>query len=194
MNNLTNAISSIATSMQQNMPLLLAIIGLLWAIHLINWLLGYRLNVLGNYPRSGHGLLGIFFSPFLHGDFNHLFFNSIPLFILSSMVLLEGQTRFFYVTLEIIIISGLAVWLLGRKAIHVGASGLIMGYWSYILFQAYQQRTVIAVLSAFIGIYYFGGLLFNLLPTSKGTSWESHVYGFAAGIAVHYISLPLIWS
>lgn len=169
-----------------NMPFVLAIIGGLYLIHFINFILGYRLNILGIYPRNVFGLIGIVTSPFLHGNFNHLFFNSIPLFILLSFVLLNGLNTFLSVTATIMLIGGLGTWLFGRKALHIGASGVIMGYWSYLLLNAYQQPTVMSLALGLVCIYYFGSLLLNLFPLEARSSFEAHIFGFIGGLAAYY--------
>lgn len=192
MNDVINQFVSTVSLLQKNLPFVLILMGCLYAIHFINWMLGYRLNYLGIYPRRLFGLPGILFSPFLHGDFNHLFFNSIPLFVLLSFVLLNGMTTFICVSLFIIILSGIAVWLFARPAFHIGASGLIMGYWSYLLFTSYTHITPVSIALAVICLYYFGGLLFSLFPLKAKTSWEAHVFGFLAGIAAVYLC-PLLF-
>jgi len=169
-----------------NMPFALAIIGGLYLIHLVNFLLGYRLNILGIFPRHPLGLIGIVTSPFLHGNFNHLFFNSIPLFILLSFVLLNGFATFLSVTATIMLIGGFGTWLFGRRALHIGASGVIMGYWAYLMFNAYQQPTILSLALGLVCIYYFGGLLLNLFPEDARSSFEAHIFGFLGGLAANY--------
>lgn len=175
------------SAIQSNVPTALKIIGLLWAVHLINALLGYRLNYFGIYPRHIRGLFGIILAPFLHDGFNHLFFNSIPLFVLLCFMLMGGMHQFLCITLIILLLSGGALWLFGRRAIHVGASGLIMGYWGYLLVLAYKQPSVMTIILAAICLYYFGGLAMNLFHVEKKVSWEGHVFGFLAGVAAVYI-------
>src|SRR5262245_4202100 len=167
---LNSAFNEISSSIQANLTFLLTILGILWGIQVVNALLGYRLNILGIYPRKIISLPGIVFSPFLHGSAQHLFFNSIPLFVLSALLLVGGKQQFFTITLLIIVLCGAAVWLLGRRAFHVGASGLIMGYWGFLLFNAYQERSVMAVMLAFLCLYYFGGLMLNLMPCEERVS------------------------
>lgn len=159
----------------------------LWLIQIVNWTLGYRLNLLGIYPRSLHGLAGIAFSPFLHGSFNHIFFNSVILFVLANFVLLGGRTEFYQVSIAILLLSGLAVWLCGRKAIHVGASAMVMGYLGYLLANSYYRPSSLTIILAFACIYFFGSLLAGLFPGGKGISWEGHIFGFAAGILSVFI-------
>jgi len=161
-------------------------------LHFINYLFRYQLNYLGIIPRRWRGLPGIMFSPWLHGDFNHLFFNAIPLFMLANFILLQGEDIFFSVSLIIILLSGALVWLLGRRAYHVGASSLIMGYWGFLLLNVYQQGTIMAIILGFVCIYYLGGLFSNLLPGRRGVSWEGHVFGFIAGLAANFLSPILL--
>lgn len=185
---LTDAFQEVIVSFQNNAKFAALLIGILWAIHILNKILGYRLNVLGIYPRSLHGLVGIFFTPLLHYDFNHLFFNTIPLFVLANLVLAHGRENFYCVSLIIIVLSGLAVWLFGSRSIHIGASGLIMGYFGYLLTDAYFKFTATTILLAVLALYYFGGLVSALFPSGrKDVSWAGHFFGFAAGCSSIYL-------
>ncbi len=184
---IANQLSTTVLSVQQNLPFVLSLIAGLWCIHILNWALGGRLIILGVYPRKWFSSLGIFFYPFIHGNFNHIFFNSIPLFILGSFVLLLGYPTFYCVSVTIIVLSGLLTWVFGRGGFHIGASGLIMGYWSFLLVNAYfQQISVLTIAPAMVCVYYFGGFLFQLFPSDIKTSFEAHLFGFLAGIAAFY--------
>ena len=165
----------------QVLPQTLFWLAVLWIIQAVNMSVGYRLNVLGIWPRRMIGLPGIFCSPFLHGSVEHLFFNSVPLFFLLTLVQLLGALVFLKVSLWIMFVSGMAVWLLGRPGIHVGASGVLMGYWAFLLVQVYFQPSVIGVIIAGLCLYYLSSLWLNLLPGGKKTSWEGHVFGALAG-------------
>ena len=93
----------------------------------------------------------------------------------------------------VIVLSGMGIWLFARPGIHIGASGLVMGYWSFLLINAYYQgNTVASLASLVVCVYYFGGLLFHLFPAEVKTSFEAHIFGFLAGIAAFYM-LPLIY-
>lgn len=187
LHNIVDSFSSASDLMQKNLPLVLGLMGGLYLLHLLNFLLRYRLNIFGILPRHPWGLLGILFSPFLHANFNHLFFNSIPLIVLVSFIMLYGFDTFVCVSAIIIILGGLGTWLFGRKGIHVGASGLIMGYWSYLLVNAYQQGTALSIALASVCLYYFGGLIFNLFPMEVKSSWEAHIFGFVAGLIAAFV-------
>lgn len=171
-------------------PWLMAL-GALWLVNILNWILGSPFNRLGLYPRRLSGLPGILFSPFLHGDFSHLFFNSIPLFVLGLAILTEGTYIFFTVTAIIVILEGFSVWLVGRRARHIGASGVISGYFGYIIMNAYLHPNLTAGLLAILVIYYFGSIFLGIFPQEEQISWESHLLGFLAGIAAAFLS-PIV--
>ena len=181
-------VETVVTTIRTNLPDVLIMVGVLYAIHFFNWFVGYRLNRFGIVPRQFSGLFGIIFSPFLHGSFNHLFFNSIPFVILASLLLLYGWPIFIYVTVVVALIGGFATWLLARKGSHVGASSVIMGYWSYLLVYAYYQPSWLSIVLACVCIYYFGSFLLNVFPRSEKSSWEGHLFGLLAGLLAAYTS------
>ena len=184
----------LAIAMQANILFALKLVGFLWALHIINSLTKYDLNALGLRPRTLRGLPGIVFAPFLHGDFNHLFFNTIPLLVLSDLILPEGKIIFYYVSGIIILLSGFSIWLFGRKGIHIGASSLIMGYFGYLLSQAYFRFTATAIVLAGFCIYYFGGLFLAVFPgAKKNVSWDGHLFGFLSGIFTAYYLPKILW-
>jgi membrane associated rhomboid family serine protease len=187
LSDLITQLASIFDLMKLHMPEALSIVGVLWIIHIVNFSLGYRLNVFGVYPRHPFGLIGIPCFSFLHGSFGHLFFNSIPLVVMIDFILLSGMDKLICLSVVIILGSGAGLWLFGRRALHVGASCLVMGYWSYLLVEAYQKPSVGSIVVAVMCLYYFGGLLANVFPTEEKVSWEGHLFGFLSGLAaVHF--------
>lgn len=163
-------------------------IGALWVINILNWISGSKLNILGIYPRHFFGLIGIFFSPILHQNFNHLFFNSIPLFVLGLIVLTKGINLFVTVTLIITLLGGLLVWIAGRSAIHLGASGLVSGYFGFLMATAYTNPSFSSAVLAVLVAYYFGGIFLGIFPQEDKISWESHLFGFISGIVSAYLT------
>jgi len=173
---------------KEQLPFMGKLLAGLWAFNLINWLVfKSRLNILGIYPRTAFGSLGIIFSPFLHGDFNHLFFNSIPLFCLGMFILALGQNEFIAITVLIELFSGTLVWIFGRQYLHIGASGVISGYFGFILGLAYFYPTIISIVLAAVAVYYFGSIIAGVIPTSDLISWECHLAGLLSGVAVMYL-------
>jgi membrane associated rhomboid family serine protease len=184
---ITEQLNQFIISSREHLPLTLIMIGVLWAIQVLNTLLGGRLNALGIYPRRLYGLPGIIFAPFLHGGFEHVFFNSIPLFILLNLLLLDPMSEFILVLVSIAVLGGFLTWLFGRRAIHIGASSLVMGLWGFFLFEAILRPGVNTIIVAFVIVYFLGGMFFlNLFPSDAKTSWEGHVFGCVAGVATAY--------
>lgn len=176
------------------MPILFAMLGIIWGIFFLTLLSRNALLNLGIHPRRLIGLPGIVFSPFLHAGFNHIFFNSIPLFLLSNFLLITGFDYYFNVTFYLLFGSGILVWLVGRPAIHVGASSIITGYWSFLVMNAYHNGGIQSIILGAISFYYFAAIFFGIFPTNKGVSWEGHLSGFISGIILNYtlVYLPFI--
>jgi membrane associated rhomboid family serine protease len=155
-----------------------------WSLGFVNLVFCQgSLNGLGIRPRTPMGLLGIFFSPFLHADWEHLVANTIPFFILGWFVMLGGITDFFIVTAFTALFSGLGIWMFGRPyTTHVGASDVIFGYLGFLLLHSYfESNALFIVLSALVGFLY-GRLLWGVFPVQAGVSWEGHLFGLIGGV------------
>lgn len=181
---LTTILQLIILQTKANYYYLTVILLVLWGIFFLNILFGYRLFIFGIIPRRSYGLFGIVFAPLLHANFNHLFFNSIPLVVLSNFLLMQGLPYYWHITLLITLISGLLIWCFAKPGIHIGASSVITGYWSLLVCNIYQQGTLTAIILGFISLYYFAGIFFGIFPQKKGVSWEGHLFGLIAGLIV----------
>ena len=190
MNSFIDAINSALTlfiwQTQANMHYLFFILVLMYAIFVISRIFPHLL-VLGIWPRKLYGLPGILFAPFLHVNFNHLFFNSIPLVILSNFLLINGLHYYLMATLSIACISGLCIWCFAKPGIHLGSSGVVTGYWGLLVANLYVQGTLMALMLGIVCIYYFAGIFLGVFPGEKGVSWEGHLFGLLAGIGTSYI-------
>jgi membrane associated rhomboid family serine protease len=164
------------------LQIILCVVALLWGITLVNQALGYGLSLYGIKPREPEGLVGILFWVVLHGNMTHLLLNTTPLFFLGFFVALRGPLLFLKITALVWILAGLAVWLLGRPAIHLGASGLVFGYFGFLLAVAVYERSIFDLLVASIAIFYYGGMIFGVLPVGGFVSWESHLFGLCMGV------------
>lgn len=191
LSNLTNTFDTIVSSTNANWPILAAILIAELGMFILTVLSNYQLLRLGLVPRQASGLMGIITTPFLHASFNHLFFNLIPLLILSNFILISGANYFYTVSFYIIIISGILTWIFARPALHVGASGVITGFWAFLVMDLYTQGGLMAIILGIISIYYFAGIFFGIFPQKKGVSWEGHLFGLIAGVLVNYFYLYL---
>nr|WP_314266134.1 rhomboid family intramembrane serine protease [uncultured Moellerella sp.] len=149
-------------------------------IQLINSLIG--ITQWGILPRTSEGLIGIFFAPFIHGSWGHLFSNLPPLLILSALLLSQSLKQYIYASLFIIVVGGLMVWIIGRDAIHIGAGGWIFGLWALLLTQGVLRRQAIDIIIGLVVLIYFSGMATGLLPGQQYISTESHIAGAIAGI------------
>jgi len=176
-------------SFSSQIKVVLCVAAIVTSIEVLNLFLGRTLNVFGLIPREVDGLVGIVTAPFLHGSLMHYFSNIVPLCIFSFLLLQHGAVRFSLVTFVSIVLSGLLVWIFGRTAIHVGASGLIYGYFGYLLLAGWLSREIkLILISLFIGVGY-GGLVFGVFPSNPFVSWEGHLFGFTSGVGC-----ALIWG
>jgi membrane associated rhomboid family serine protease len=155
---------------------------ILWIVEAVNYISGHKLSMLGIYPRTLKGLVGIPLSPFLHSGIIHLILNTVPLIILGCLVILHGRRIFLEITFFIIVAGGAAVWIIGRSSYHVGASGLIFGYFGYLVSRGIFNKKISSLVISFITVLIYGSLFWGLLPTLSRISWEGHLSGFAAGI------------
>ncbi|WP_298627776.1 rhomboid family intramembrane serine protease [uncultured Legionella sp.] len=186
-NELMNSLNVIIAQTQNNFEVLGLILLVLWIVFFISHFIYPGILFLGIIPRHIRGLPGIICAPLLHANFNHLFFNSIPLLVLSNFILINGLHYYLMVTLYITVLSGLAIWCFAIPGIHIGASAVITGYWGFLICNIYQQGTLTTVILGLVSLYYFAGIFFGIFPREKGVSWQGHLFGLLAGIATSYI-------
>jgi len=155
----------------------------LWVLELVDTVLLHgQLNRLGIRPRRLSGLRGILFAPLLHGDLAHLAANTIPLAVMGWLIMLNGLNTFLLVTAVVWLISGLGAWLLGgSNTMHLGASGLVFGYFGFLLLRGYFEQSFSAIaIAVLVGLLY-GSMIWGILPVHRGKSWQSHLFGFVGG-------------
>ena len=140
------------------------------------------LPTLGILPRQLDGLDGIVFAPLLHAGTGHLLSNSVPLLAFAFLVLLEGLRRFAAVAAICWLSSGIGVWLLGG-GLTVGISGVVFGLFAYLMVRGFSNRDLMQILIGGVLFLVYGSLLWGILPTAAGISWQSHLFGAAGGVA-----------
>lgn len=172
------------------LPLVLLVLAA-WTVEVVDRLfLGGTLDQFGIVPRQAVGLRGISFAPFLHGSFAHLLANSVPFLILGFLITWRHARRFAVISLVIIVVSGLGTWLIApSNTVHIGASGLIFGYFAFLVVNAWYERSLAAVALALAVILMYGGLISGIVPTGNPISWQGHLFGMIGGaIAAYYFS------
>jgi membrane associated rhomboid family serine protease len=175
----------VTQTLKQQVLILGSIVAVLWAVTIANtYVFQGQLNTLGIVPQQVIGLRGILFAPFLHGNFQHLISNTLPLIVLGWLVMLWETTDLLVVSVISMLVGGLGTWLFGgANTVHVGASGVIFGYLGYLLLRGYFERSLPALLmSLFIGVSYGSTVLAGVLPGAPGISWQGHLFGFLGGV------------
>lgn len=176
--------------MKRNLVLSFWVVALIWAVFLIDLVLPGDFRQYGVRPHEISGLPGILTAPFLHADIPHLISNSIPLFILTLTILTFYRKLWLQVTIFSIILGGLAVWLLSFRegTNHIGASGVIFSYIAFLIFSGIFRRTFKAFAVGVLVFFLYGGtIIFGVIPSNPGVSWEGHLYGAIVGIVIAWM-------
>ena len=179
---------TIAGELKTQATILLGLVSIFWIVEIVDQLLFMgRLNLYGIIPRTNEGLWGILFAPFLHGDWQHLMANTIPFLTLGWFVMLQETSDFFIVSIITMLVGGFGVWLFGvPNSVHIGASILIFGYLGFLLLRGFFQRNLPSILLSIIVGFLYGGLVWGVLPSQPGISWEGHLFGFLGGVIAAY--------
>ena len=184
---------AIAQEFKTQVLILGGLVAIFWGLEIVDssFLRG-SLDLYGIRPRSFIGLRGILFAPFLHGSFAHLAANTAPFLTLGWLVMLREMSDFFAVTMITMLVSGIGVWLTAPAySIHIGASGLIFGYFGFLLLRGYFERSFAAILFSLIVGLLYGGIIWGVLPLQYGISWQGHLFGFIGGaIAARLLARP----
>jgi membrane associated rhomboid family serine protease len=155
---------------------------LLWTVFYIEDNFNINLAVHGILPRTLSGLQGVFFSPFLHGDFSHIANNSIPLFILTTALIYFYREVSLKVLLYGILLSGFLTWVIGRNSYHIGASGLIYVLVSFIFFKGLMTKYYRLMALSMMVVMLYGGMIWYVFPeVDNKISWEGHLAGLITG-------------
>ncbi len=155
---------------------------IMWIVKIIEYTLDYNWFVYGILPLKLKNLTGIIFSPFLHGDFDHLISNSVPFLFLGTALFYFYKDFAYKVFFFIYILSGLWVWVAAREAYHIGASGMVYGLASFLFFSGLiHKNRALASLSLII-VFLYGSMVWGVLPIKDGVSWESHLFGAVTGL------------
>ena len=161
----------------------LALLAAMWVLEVVDVALDHRLDQYGIEPRDPDGLVGVVAAPFLHADFGHLIANTIPFVALGIIIGLQGVARVLWVTGIVMVVSGLGTWLVAPdNSIHIGASGIVFGYATYLLARGVFNRDLVEIAIG-LGVAAIWGtaLLGGLIP-QDGVSWQGHFFGAVGGV------------
>ena len=159
----------------------------LWVVHLFFYFLSTDFTRLGLLPRTPVGLLGIITSPLIHADFSHLISNTIPLLILGWIIFNFYPKVSYLLFFFVYFMTGILVWIFARQVYHIGASGIVYGFVSFLFFSGIFRRDNKSIALALVITFLYGGLVWGILPGLEGISWESHLFGGISGLLAAYM-------
>lgn len=168
---------------------MVAFLALIWILQVFNWAAGYRLDVdYGILPRHVSRIPDIFTAPFLHFSWQHIEGNSLPLLVLGFLTAYRGVVKFLLVTFIVAVISGLGVWLFqSGNELTVGASGLIFGYFGYVLLRGIFDRNLFDVGVGILAGGLYWTILLVAIPGTPGISWIGHLTGLIGGVVAAWL-------
>lgn len=175
---------------------ILGFVGALYVIEGIDMVLSYdsppgaagELDAAGIEPREVSGLDGILWAPLLHGGWDHLFANTLPLLVLGFLVLLSGIGRGIAATAIIWVIAGVGTWLTGSTgSVHVGASSIVFGWLTYLICRGWFARNVGQIVVGLVILVFYGSMLWGVLPSDPRISWQGHLFGAVGGVLAGWV-------
>jgi membrane associated rhomboid family serine protease len=173
---------------------IVSFVALLYVIEAIDQVSGSRLEQDGIRPLEADGLWGILWAPLLHANWAHLVANTVPALVLGFLVSLAGMSRFVYATVIVWILGGLGTWLIGNlgapngvETNHIGASGLIFGWLTFLIVFGFFTRHAWQIVVGVLVFVVYGGVLWGALPGTFGVSWQGHLCGGIAGVIAAYL-------
>ncbi len=175
-------------TIQQEIKGVIAFLAIIWGVFLLEYVSPIDLTSYGLIPRTLTGVVGIPSMPFLHASWQHIAGNTLPLFVL--LILLAGsRARSWEVVAGIILMGGVLLWLFGRSANHIGASGLIFGLIAFLIVSGWLEgRFVPLVISVVVTFGYGGVLLWGVMPgRDTKFSWDGHLFGAVGGVIIAYL-------
>jgi membrane associated rhomboid family serine protease len=163
--------------------IVIALLALMWVLEIVDVVVDQRLDQYGIEPRDPDGLDGVIAAPFLHVGFGHLIGNTIPFLVMGVVIAFEGPLRLIGVTAIVAVVSGLGTWLVApENTIHLGASGVVFGYATYLLARGwFNRRAGEIAIGAAVAVFWGGALLAGLEP-QQGISWQGHLFGAIGGV------------
>lgn len=162
---------------------MLGITASMWVVQLVNAAMGGALEFYGIHSLWPTGLIGIVTAPFLHGSWEHLIGNTVPLLVLGWLTLLGGTRQWVRATLVVMVCSGLFAWTFSAPGtLTIGASGMVFGYLGYLLARGLVTRRLRDIVVALIVFVLYGSVLWGVLPGQYGVSWQAHLGGALGGV------------
>lgn len=159
---------------------------IMWLLFVLQLKFQFNLLYLGIMPRTAKGAIGILTSPFIHLSYYHIISNTLPMLVLGSMLFYFYPRRANSVFWRCFIFTNILVWIFGRQAYHIGASGLIYAIATFLILAGFFNKDFRSLVIAVLVILVYGSIFSNLIPASPMVSWEAHLMGAVTGGVTAY--------
>ncbi|MBN2164930.1 MAG: rhomboid family intramembrane serine protease [Marinilabiliaceae bacterium] len=148
-----------------------------------------ELTTLGIYPRRINTVFGVFLSPLIHGDWQHLLSNVPTLTVLTATLLFFYRGVAYRAFFLIYVVSGILLWFIGRNGWHVGASGVIYGLAAFLFFSGVIRNYMPLMAISLFVIFFYGSMVWGIFPFKLNLpySWEAHLSGTIVGLVMAFI-------
>ncbi|MCF6332243.1 MAG: rhomboid family intramembrane serine protease [Draconibacterium sp.] len=163
-----------------------AFVFVFWIVEIIEQTTGVSFVKFGVYPLHLKGLSGILFSPFIHSNFNHLISNSVPFFILLFTLIYFYRRISYRIFFQMYILAGLCVWLSGREAWHIGASGVVYALAAFHFVSGIIRNDIRLLTISVVVVFLYGGMVWGIFPINPDVSWEGHLWGAVSGVVLAF--------
>jgi membrane associated rhomboid family serine protease len=165
-------------------PLLLGVVLLM--VHSVQEFQDISFSSYGNYPRTAKGLRGILLMPFIHGSWEHLVNNSLPLLILGTILFSLYKEVAFKIYLWTFLMSGIWVWVIARPSYHIGASAIVYAFASFVFFSGIIRRNLKLMSTSLMVVFLYGSMIWGIFPIEEKISWEGHLCGAISGVILAF--------
>lgn len=167
------------------------LVTLMWVVKVAEMAFSVDLNPWGLIPQTTRGLLGILTMPFLHGSWEHLLTNSVPVLVLGTALYYCYPTLSNRVMLISWLASGLLTWSIGAPhSVHIGASALIYSLNLFLIVSGFIRRNRMLIVISLIMVFLYGSFIWGMIPALaklQNISWEGHLSGAITGIVLAFI-------
>ena len=163
------------------------LVAVMWVVKIVEVVFHLDFSFLGIKPISPEGIPGIILFHFIHGDWEHLFANTIPILVLGSALYYFYRPIANKILLILMFTTGLLTWCGARSGVHIGASGLVYGLTFFLMPSGFIRKDKKLIIISLVVVFLYGSLVWGLYPKyaiENNISWEGHLSGFVMGIVL----------
>ena len=165
------------------------LVAIMWLVKIVETVFDLDFSFLGIKPISAEGLPGILLFHFIHGDWHHLFANTVPILVLGASLYYFYRPIANKILLILMFSTGLITWCMARDGVHIGASGLVYGLTFFLMLSGFIRRDRKLIIISLIVVFLYGSIVWGLYPKyaiENNISWEGHLAGFIMGIVLAF--------